>query len=162
MPAIENAVALLALLLTVSSAACVPGALGLKVTRTVHLPFGGIGPTQLVVLEKSEPFSMMVPLLNVTVAPPFLAAVLVNVTTLVLLEPTLTLPKFTEAGEIFTTAATVGVGVAVGVGVVVGAGVVVGVGLEVAVDVGVGPPPTDAYALTKVFMSTVPQPLTSS
>ena len=47
-------------------------------------------------------------LLKVTIARPFLDAVLVSVTRLILVAPTRTLPKFTEPGETFIAAETVG------------------------------------------------------
>ena len=76
---------------------------------------------------------------------PFLAALLsVSVRSLAL--PTFTLPKFTSGGLWFSDSGT-------GVGAGVGAGVGVGVG------VGAG---AAANALTKVLMSTVPQPVTKS
>lgn len=82
---------------------------------------------------------------KVMVAPPFLDAVLVSLTTLLLEVPTRTFPKLTEAGDTLIAAGTFGVGVAVGVtvgveevAVTVGVAVWVGVGAAVCVAVGVG------------------------
>lgn len=84
---------LIALLLTVIVALAPPAEVGAKKTITLHFPLGPTGPLQLVV----PPNSLDPPidaLLKVIVAPPFFLAVLVRVMTLVLLLPTLVLPKF--------------------------------------------------------------------
>ena len=75
---------------------------------------------------------------KVMVAPPFLAAVLVSLTTLLLEVPTRTFPKLTEAGDTLIAAGTFGVGVPVGVAVAVTVGVEVAVTVGVAVWVAVG------------------------
>jgi hypothetical protein len=124
------------LIVTVALAA--PAKEGAKTTLTEHLPFGPTCPLQVVETENSSD-PKRVPPLKVTVAPPFLGAVLVKPTTLTLLRPTLTVPKFKKLVETFTTADTRGVGVAIGAGVGVGfgAGVVVAVGIGVGLVVGV-------------------------
>jgi hypothetical protein len=123
------------LIVTVALAA--PAKEGAKTTLTEHLPFGPTCPLQVVETENSSD-PKRVPPLKVTVAPPFLGAVLVKPTTLTLLRPTLTVPKFKKLVETFTTADTRGVGVAIGAGVGVGFGVGVGAGAGVVVAVGIG------------------------
>jgi hypothetical protein len=86
---------LLALLLTVIVEAAPPTDVGAKKTITLHLPLGPSKPLQLVVPPNSLDPAIDAPL-KVIVAPPFFLAVLVKVMTLVLLFPTLTLPKFSE------------------------------------------------------------------
>jgi hypothetical protein len=127
---------LLALPLIVIVALAVPGEEGAKPTVTEHLPFGPTGSLQLVDAENSFEPEMLAPL-KVMVAPPFFCAVLVKIMALTLLLPTRTVPKFKKPFETFTTADTLGVGVAVGVGVGVAVGVGVGVGVAVGVGVGV-------------------------
>jgi hypothetical protein len=122
-----------------------PGEVGANLTVTEHFPVGATCPLQLVEAKNSLGPEMLSPL-KVTVAPPFFFAVLLSVTPLTLLLPTLTVPRFKELLETRTTAGTLGVGVAVGVAVgvgvevavrvVVGVGVFVGAGVGVAVDVG--------------------------
>ena len=114
-----------------------PGEVGAKPTVTEHFPLGPTWPLQLVETENSlDPETL--PPLKVIVAPPFFCAVLVKVTALTLLLPTLTVPKLKKPLETATTADTLGVGVGVGVGVEVGAGAGVGVGARVGVGVNVG------------------------
>jgi hypothetical protein len=158
---------LLALLLIVTVALATPGDDGVKPTITEHFPFGPTGPLQVVVPENSlEP--AMLPPPKVTEAPPFFFAVLVSVAPLTLLLPTRTVPKLKKLLETCTSAGTlgvgVGVGVEVGVGVRVGVGVWVGVGVEVGEGVGAGDGVglEPAYAITKLLISTVPQPVTRS
>ena len=105
---------LLALSSTVAFAPTVPAVVGAKVRVMVHFPLGGTWPVQVVNSENSLDPLRPTPL-KVMLWPPFFFAVLVRVTTLVLVLPIFTLPKFTEVGETLTVAATVGAGVGAGV-----------------------------------------------
>jgi hypothetical protein len=113
-----------------------PGELGAKVTETEHFPFGPTWPLQIEVENSLDPETL--PPLKVTITPLFFFEVLVSITPLTLLLPTLTVPKFREPLESCTIAGTLGVGVGFGVGVGAGVGVAVGEGIGVAVAVGVG------------------------
>ena len=115
---------LLALSSIIAAPLTVPGTDGENCTRTEHFCFGA-SELQLVATEKEPAPEILAPL-NTTVAPPSREAVLTRFTTFVLLCPTLTFPKFTEAADILKAADTFGVGVGDGVGV--GVDVAVGVG----------------------------------
>ena len=84
---------LLALLLTVIVARAPPAEVGAKKTITLQFPLGPAKPVQLVEPPNSLDPAIDAPL-KVIVAPPFFLAVFVKVITLVLLFPTLTVPKF--------------------------------------------------------------------
>ena len=86
-------VLLLALPLIVIVALAAPGEYGAKPTVKEHLPLGPTWPLQLVEAANSLDPEKVLPL-KVIVAPPFFFAVLVKVTALTLLLPTLTEPKF--------------------------------------------------------------------
>ena len=78
-----------------------PGEEGENPTVREHVRFGATCRLQVVETENSpEPETL--PPSNVTVAPLFFGAVLVRRTTLTLLRPTLTMPKFNELAETFT------------------------------------------------------------
>jgi hypothetical protein len=129
--------------LTITVALTAPGTVGAKPIPTEHLPFGPTEPSQLVEAENSFDPATVAPA-KVTTVSVFFFAVLVSFTTLLLLFPTLTVPKFTELRDIETTADTLGAGVAVELGVGVSGGLGVGVsvggavGAGVAVKLGVG------------------------
>jgi hypothetical protein len=106
-----------------------PGTIGAKPIVAEHLPFGPTGPLQLVAAENSFDPEMLAPA-KVTVAPPFLFAVLVSITILTLCFPIFTLPKFTELPETLRMTGTLGTEVAFGVGTG-GVGVSAGVGVGV-------------------------------
>jgi hypothetical protein len=120
-----------------------PGTVGAKPIPTEHLPFGPTEPSQLVEAENSFDPATVAPA-KVTAVSVFFFAVLVSSTTLLLLFPTLTMPKFTELRETETTADTLGAGVVVELGVGVSGGLGVGacvggtLGAGVAVELGVG------------------------
>jgi len=134
---------LLAFPLTVTVALTGPGTVGAKPIPTEHLPFGPTEPSQLVEVENSFDPATVAPA-KVTAVPVFFFAILVSLTTRLLLFPTLTVPKLTELRDIETTADTLGAGVAVELGVGVSGGLGVGVsvggtvGAGVAVELGVG------------------------
>ena len=116
-------------------------AVGLNVTPIVHFAAGASGASQpfVALYGLTAPLD---PSIN-TVRPGFFLLPLGLLTVMFfgpLDEPTVTVPKFSDAGLIFSLTST-GVGVAVGVAAAVGVGVVavaVAVGVEVAVAVAVG------------------------
>ena len=137
------------------------------------MPPGPTGPVQFVVPWKSAGPAIEPP--EKVMVTPFtffvFCEVLVSVATLDFLAPRFTVPKFSDAGDNFTEAAT-GVGVGVGVRVIVGVGVrvivvvgvavAVAVAVDVAVAVGVGVAPllaALAAAARNFEISTVPQPV---
>jgi hypothetical protein len=134
---------LLAFPFTVTVALTAPWIVGAKPILTEHLPLGPTKPLQLVEAENSFDPATVAPS-KVTAVPVFLFAVLISFTTLLLLFPILTVPKFIELRDVETTADTLGAGVTVEVGVGasgglnVGAGVGGTVGAGVAVELGVG------------------------
>jgi len=91
--------------LTVTVALTAPGTAGAKAILTEHLPLGPTEPSQLVEAENSFDPATVAPA-KVTAVPVFFFAVLVSATTLLLLFPTSTVPKFTELRDIETTADT--------------------------------------------------------
>src|SRR5215469_9423908 len=134
---------LLALPLIVTSALAGPEEVGANPTVTEHRPLGPTWPLQIVKAENSvDPETL--PPSKITLTPLFFFAVLVSVTPFTLILPTLTLPKFRELLDTWTSAGTLGVGVGFGVGVGagvgfnVGTGVGAGVGAVLGVGAGVG------------------------
>ena len=134
---------LLALPLIVTSALAGPEEVGANPTVTEHRPLGPTWPSQIVKAENSvDPETL--PPSKITLTPLFFFAVLVSVTPFTLILPTLTLPKFRELLDTWTSAGTLGVGVGFGVGVGagvgfnVGTGVGAGVGAVLGVGAGVG------------------------